>query len=106
HGARDPRADGGRRRHNDRDVVPGIPPDDGAAWRAVQIGERGPLEAAARLSRASAVLAPVAVFQRLRGRNLSLCHVQLCCRQAPPFTALWAVILPHFMVADERGGII
>ena len=35
HGARDPRADDGRRRRDDRDQLPGVPPDDGAARRAV-----------------------------------------------------------------------
>ena len=35
HGASDPRADDGRRRRDDRDMLSGVPPDDGAARRAV-----------------------------------------------------------------------
>ena len=37
HGAREPRADDGRRHGDDRDQLPGIPPGDGAARRDVRL---------------------------------------------------------------------
>ena len=63
-----PRADGGRRRRDDRDQLPGVPPDDGAARRAIQVGARRAGRGASAWRRS----------RHFNGLGAKTCHVCRC----------------------------